>query len=226
MDQQISNNLSIRNPATVPPSLLVEAAQVLEDVNPRFQSSLEAYNNGSHQIRTGSDIRNSRSVCCCRPKKKQSTKRNTWFTLFSEEIYQHKPSCSYFPHADYSRSMAAQFTVYSRLVGFCIQAGWQSSRQGGWNTIAPVLRYRAVVSRNSPAFKVLDNAIMTLDFMTAKCSQEQLRDIVSTTSITLSRAFGNGASPSNLDENGNGVLHVCFPQFLDTCTDQSRPLSY
>jgi hypothetical protein len=219
IDHQVCNNSLIRNPATVPPSLLVEAAQVLEDVNPRFQSSLEAYNNVSHQIRTGSDIRNSRSVCCCRPKKKQSTKRSARFTLFSSEIYQHKPSCPYFPHADYSRSMIAQFTMYSRLVGFCIQAGWQYSRQGGWNTIAPVLRYRAVVSRSSPAFKVLYNAIMVLVSAKAELSQEELRDIVSTTSTTLSRAFGNDASPSDLDENGNGVLYVCFPQFLDTCTD-------
>jgi hypothetical protein len=143
-------------------------------------------------------------------------RRAGWIPIVSEETYLHKQDCPFFPHSDYSRSIATQVTVCSRFVGFCVQAGWRNSRGGGWNTIAPVLRYRAVVSDDSPAFKTLRYAIdkaraLRSHSKHALANLSTASNILATTSISLQRSFGKNASPSDLDRNGNGIFSVLCP---------------
>jgi hypothetical protein len=156
------------------------------------------------------------SVCNCRPKKKHSLTRRHWMTFFSEEVHQHRSDCPYFLYADYSRSAAAEFRVYNRLLGLCVQFGWQRSRQGGWDTIAPILRYRAVVPRDAPAFKLLYGTMRRIleSHDSSLMSQEAMSDLLVTTSNSLQQCFGKDARPTDLNEFGEGVFIVSF---LSSC---------
>ena len=205
----IFGNPTARDPANIAPSLLAEAIEVVQDVRPQLQKSLQRYENYAQQISTASTASHTYTDCQCRPRTRRSNKRSKWLWTVSEETYNHQPNCSRFAHADYYRSIAAQFTVYTRFLGLCVQAGWQSSRKGGWNTIAPVLRYRAVVSRDSPAFKLLDDVRDTVCSMRrSKLTDSYLTDLLLTTSSSLQRCFGTEARPTDLDEHGNGILCV------------------
>jgi hypothetical protein len=183
---QVRTDGAIRDPTTTPPSVIAEATQLLENVHPQIEAELQTY--------TSSAMTNSVLACRCRRKTR---------------THSHNKDCPSFRHAKYSRSVATQFMVYSRFVGFCIQAGWQSSRGGGWNTIAPVLRYRAVVSRDSPAFKILQDATTSVySTISSRPSSTAVSEILATTSLNLQCIFGNEASPTDIDEDGNGIFSV------------------
>jgi hypothetical protein len=146
--------------------------------------------------------------------------------FLSEEVCRHRSDCPYFSCADYSRSVAAEFRVYNRLVGLCVQFGWQRSRQGGWDTIAPILRYRAVVdSRKSPAFQLLGDTIdriRTYSDSSLK-SQEAMTDLLVTTSNSLQQCFGKDTRPTDVGEDGTGVFEVIFISCsLSHMTNSSR----
>jgi hypothetical protein len=133
--------------------------------------------------------------------------RGRWFSYISEEEYIHTPDCPYSAHADYSRSVTAQVAVYSRFVGFCLQVGWCNSRRGGWTSpIAPVLRYRAVVSSDSPAFRVfrdVENIIHRREI-----DRKDIANAFSSLPTKLLRSFGKDASPNDIDQHGNGIFFV------------------
>lgn len=131
----------------------------------------------------------------------------SWISIFCEETYQHNPNCPLFGHADYSRTIAARFTIYNRFMGLCIQAGWQSSRRGGWVSIALLLQYRAVISRDSGAFAILELADLQA------CSirnSEDLSDLLVNTSIKIRRSFGKSANPYDENKNGESLLFECM----------------
>jgi hypothetical protein len=202
-----------RDPSTVPPSLLVESSRTLETVTPCFQNSLLEYNTCIQGTSRGVHNGDSGWLCRCRRKKRQSSNHRGWMTSFSEEVHLHDPR---FAHAEYSRLTGIQFSVYSRLFGVFVQAGWQRTR-GGWKTsIAPVLRYRAVVSSQSPVFKLLDSVSAKLSQFLIECkpSQQEMSNVLTATSRDLLRCFDNDARPTDLDQNGNGIFYVCIQSLL------------
>jgi hypothetical protein len=205
------SGISSRHPATIPPFLLAESIETLGNSDLRSLETLQVYNTPLRQADMCQSVRGTYSTCHCRPKRKQSKTSRRWISIFAEEKYDHNPECPHFARADYARSIAAQFTIFNRLVGLCIQAGWQSSRSGGWTTIAPILRYRAVVSSDSGAFKILNDARKVIRKMQHhEVTQENLNNILSTTSFALQKSFRDNARPNDVDEFGNGIMHVCF----------------
>jgi hypothetical protein len=190
---------AIRDPTTTPPSLVIDATQSLQHVGPQIQTTLETL--------TTSVIASPALACHCRRKTRRFTKRVGWTPVFCEESFSHNKECPYFRFSDYSKSVAVQFTMYTRFVDFCVQAGWRKSKEGGWNTIAPVLRYCAVVSNDSPVFKLLAETTKTVEAMQNPPSAE-LSNLLKTTSLELQRSFGANASPTDLDKNGRSIFVV------------------
>jgi hypothetical protein len=206
-----------RDLSTVPPSLLVESSRALETVTPRFQNSLLEYNTCIQGTSSGIHNGDSGWLCRCRRKKRRSSNHRGWMTSFSEEVYLHDPECPRFAHAEYSRLTGIQFSVYSRLFGVFIQAGWQRTRGGGWKTsIAPVLRYGAVVSSQSPVFRLLGRVSAKLSQFPIQCeaSQQEMTNVLTAISRDLLRCFDNDARPTDLDQNGNGIFYVCIQSLL------------
>jgi hypothetical protein len=209
---QIRNNATLHDFTRVPPSLLAEATEVVQDVAPKVRTALRQYDQSARQTTMTSDSYGWSTQCHCRSRTKRSTKRTRWLWTLSEEMSSHQPSCPHFAHGDYSRSVAAQFTIYSRLIGVCVQAGWQSSRRGGWNSIAPVLRYRTVVSSEYPVFAYLTGIRRSLSSpIYSDISNEALTSILTTSTRELQQMFGTGGiNPTVLDSDGNGILFVSF----------------
>jgi hypothetical protein len=196
----------IRDPSLVPPPQLAEASQTLREVTPQFQSTLLQYETQISQTTSRANLGSLQPLCRCRQKKKQSAKRRAWMTWFSEEVYHHQPECPQFSHGDYSRSSAAQFMVYSRMVGLYVQVGWQCSRNRGWNSIAPMLRYRAVVPHDAPAFELISNT--TFEVLLNAVIQRDSSVILPNTLSGLQSIFGKNASPTDLDQHGMGIADV------------------
>jgi hypothetical protein len=159
---------------------------------------------------TPSKLRNAQRACHCRVKKKQSSKYRGWIRVSSEETYQHESYCPYSTHADYVRSVSAQFTLCNRLLGVCLQLGWQVSRRQGLTSIAPTLRYRAVVACDSSIFEVLsrvrDHHVYEYHYINR--SREHSLEVLSRVSVTLQKMIGTEVSPYVVDEYGNSILHV------------------
>lgn len=196
-----------QTPSTVPPSLLADSIQQLSDVHSQTSGSL--LNQHQRNPYTTSGV--SQRLCTCHPRKRQSSQRYRWISFVSTEAYRHRPTCPYSAHADRDQTFAAQFSICNGLVSFCVQAGWQRSKRGGWNSIAPVLRYRAVVPRGTGAFGVLRDAKIAIQRLEWRdISQEQLTGILTTTTTTLQRAYRTYASPYDIDEDGRSLLYVCL----------------
>jgi hypothetical protein len=209
---QIRNNTTLHDFNHVPPSLLAEATEVVQDVAPKVRTTLRQYHQYAQQATTTSTSDGGYTSCRCRSRTKRSMKRTRWLWTLSEETSSHQPNCPYFAHGAYSRSVAAQFTIYSRLVGVCVQAGWQLSRRGDWNSIAPVLRYRTVVSDEYPVLAYLSDISKSIWMLESRdASFEALTStcILTTSSRELQQMFGTGGiNPMVLDSTGNGILFV------------------
>lgn len=203
---QVSTVTSYGDAATVAPSLLADSFQLLsnfqsqtpDNLTSRKSTSAHATNNGLQPF------------CNCRPRTRQSAQYRWWIPFLTEETYQHYSTCPYSVHADYSRSVAAQMTICSGLLSFCVQAGLKRSKRGGWNSIAPILRYRAVVPQGTGAFKILQDAKRAI-IDSRPCSQQKFTDILTTATTSLQRTFQTIASPYHLEESGSCLLDVCPP---------------
>lgn len=200
----MSRITSYPHASTVPPSLLADSLDMMSHVQRQTSELLMTH----QQTVSHTFFSSPRPLCNCRPKKRQTTQYRRWTSFFSEETYQHRPTCPYSAHADQSQTTAAQFTICNRLVSFCVQVGLQRSRRGGWNSIAPVLRYRAVVPRGTGAFGVLKDAKKAIWALDRGPSQEQVTGILINTTSTLQRMFTTNASPYDMDENGDSLLRV------------------
>lgn len=165
------------------------------------------------------------SCCSCRQKTRKSFQYRCWMYYISEETYRHRLTCPYSAHLDYSRSVAMHMTICNGLLSFCVQAGLKRSRRGGWNSIAPVLRYRAVVPRGTGAFKVLRDAQNAMWFSRMH-SQEQRTDILMNATTSLQRSFQTSASPYDVDEDGHDLLSVCPSRSEHDCFADGDSMPY
>ncbi|KAH7094354.1 hypothetical protein FB567DRAFT_1767 [Paraphoma chrysanthemicola] len=206
----VASSASSRDLSTVSPSLLSEAAHTVDTIAPAIETTLHKHRSLVHE----SNMRRNRStaiaVCHCRPKKRTAKKYRRWYSVFSETIYTHASDCPRFSYADYSETFAMQFIFSTRVVGACIQAGLERSRRGGWNSITPTLRYRAV-RPNSVAFKILRDAQNQISYWTKdrkRSIQSRYSRLMSETFNALQICFCEDAHPTDLDETGDGIMTV------------------
>jgi hypothetical protein len=95
------------------------------------------------------------------------------------------------------------------------------SRQQGLNSIAPTLRYRAVVSRNSGAFEILQDARQT--FLLSHRSKEDQDGYATGLCFALQRLVMKEVSPFIVDEDGNNLMHAGLLTLAQrVIADQSR----
>ncbi|EMD86130.1 hypothetical protein COCHEDRAFT_1173968, partial [Bipolaris maydis C5] len=145
--------------------------------------------------------------CRCRSKRKRKVEPRRWYMIQTDEAYDHHRDCPRFTHGDYTKSVAFQVSMYNSLLKFCVQIGWQSSRKGGWNSPAPVLRYRAVAPQDSPVFKLLDCRLELFQYGNLfEEISSSMAIILPTIAPKLQQEFGKGACPTDLDLNGDGIL--------------------
>jgi hypothetical protein len=202
----MSGITSYPHAATVPPSVLADSIQLLNDARRQDPGSFI-----NRQSRKSQSTPNGlRPSCNCRPMTKHSVRYGRWISFLSEETFQHRLHCPYFAHADHTRSVAAQFTICNQIVGFCIKAGWQRSKVGAWNSIAPFMRYRAVVPSDTGAFKILAEAERKIWVLSLGRSHEQLSSLIRTTSRALQESFHTGASPYDVNVDGQSLLAVRY----------------
>lgn len=73
-----------------------------------------------------------------------------------------------------------------------------------------MLKYRTVAPQDSPVFRILDSEFEFCDY---RLSQEEMRSkmaiVFPIIAPKLQQEFRKGACPTNLDEEGNGILYVC-----------------
>jgi hypothetical protein len=172
-----------------------------------YDDQLQKYNAIIPKQPENSSLSKFSSICNCRRKTRRSTKRMFGIAINSEKVYAHRPQCPLFTHGEFSKSIAAQFTVYSSVVSACVQIGWQWARIRGWNTVAPHLRYRAVVlAGHSPAFIHLVTATRSIGKDYEKGDQEGLGQLLETTVLALLKCFGERSSPTDVTEYGQGIF--------------------
>ncbi|KAH7084703.1 hypothetical protein BKA63DRAFT_1377 [Paraphoma chrysanthemicola] len=206
----VASSASPRDLSTVSPSLLSEAAHTVDAIAPAFETTLYKHKSLFHESNVRRNCSTAIAACHCRPKKRTAKKYRRWYTVFSESIYTHASDCPRFIYADYSETVAMQFIFSTRVIGACIQAGLQRSRRGGWSSIAPTLRYRAV-RPDSVAFKILKSAriqIRDWERIQKGSSHSKLPQFASETFSALQVCFGKDAHPTDLDEDGNGIMKV------------------
>lgn len=204
-EPQTCDPLRHQSPASVAPTLLAETSKTFQASNTLVETLSRRHVSPPSKDFTQGVPDASKVTCTCRTRKQRSTVHRSWISIFSEDVYQHSPNCSLFTHADHSQSIVARFTIYNRSMGLCVQVGWQQSRRGGWNSVAPLLQYRAVVPSNSGAFKILEVARSQVLF---SLTVDQMSDLLMKTSSELRKAFCTGASPYYEDENGKSILFV------------------
>jgi hypothetical protein len=94
-----------------------------------------------------------------------------------------------------------------------------------------MLRYRAVVSDDAPAFKLIRDTILEFN-PSVEYSQQDLRVILTNTLSGLQTIFGKSSSPTDLNQQGDSIGTVSSPElhlpvFLIEAVDHdAHPLGF
>lgn len=94
-----------------------------------------------------------------------------------------------------------------------MQAALSMTRGAGGFSISPTLTFSYVVPSGSGAFKLLDfDSTFCRDLALNKISPADIRAEFEIRTQGILRLYQEGqSSPSDVDENGNTVMHVSFP---------------
>ncbi|KAL5120153.1 hypothetical protein ACEQ8H_001979 [Pleosporales sp. CAS-2024a] len=111
MNLVLQNILNSRDPARIPPSLLADAMGTVKTFDSQMQTLL--WDEGVPTLPTEMSKRYRKPLprCGCRPKKKRSIQQRRWYSVLSEDAYEHDKNCPRFSGSDYMQSVAAQFSI-------------------------------------------------------------------------------------------------------------------
>ncbi len=118
----------------------------------------------------------------------------------------HRRNCPLFNDAEETKQFGLRFSFSGPLLRGVIQAAISMTRGAGGFSISPMLAFNPIVSSGTGAFKIMDiirysfqNIPPLVDMQATFTSQKQ----------QLLRLYQEGkASPRDIDEDGNTVLHV------------------
>ncbi len=154
--------------------------------------------------------------CTCRPLIKYKPYRGPsslrvegsalprWNTATLASTLVHRRDCPFFNDAEESKQFGLRISFSGPLLRGVIQAAISMTRGAGGFSISPILAFTPTVSSGTGAFKIIESigfpdrasAVDIQAFFTFKIQQ-------------LLRLYQEGkASPRDIDEDGNTVLHV------------------
>ncbi|OCK74055.1 hypothetical protein K432DRAFT_311474 [Lepidopterella palustris CBS 459.81] len=208
---------SPQDPSQLAPSLLANIIDTSRDLNPAFRRTLRKYKKSIHKM--GQLTSSVVSSCTCHLFTRTRERRTIglYFSKVSRQTFDHLITCPYFPHANFSHTVEAQFNHCAQLLGFCVRAGFVHARQAGWRTVYPTLRFRTVVSYYSPIFTPFERAnhwIRAYELWQRAnlgyqpMSAEQIETLPGFILSEVTHNLGNRARPSDKLPDGDTVLHV------------------
>ncbi|KAH7036008.1 uncharacterized protein B0I36DRAFT_98461 [Microdochium trichocladiopsis] len=155
------------------------------------------------------------------------------FSITNTETVQHYPKCrlasSGAKKKRASRLFRAKVTWFNTVVDFALKAAYSQRHGAGGFSISPWLASYSVVDRKkSPAFQVFE-VLHDLHFYNreiaiypeTKTTMQLFEDVVELVIRKLRQVYGaHRASPSDVDANGNTVLHIANPPVSFASTNQ------
>ncbi|KAH8731947.1 hypothetical protein GQ44DRAFT_603580 [Phaeosphaeriaceae sp. PMI808] len=197
LDQLISSVLSADRISQATPRLITQLVEPPDHSQPQSRNMSRMQNTASQSIANTMKFRPSR----CKSKVFR-------ILVFREEVNVHHKGCPYYTHADFSTATGIQFLMKLHRV----RVGWQVSRYGGEYWIQPMLRYRAVVPSNAPAFKILSDGIdlIHMRYLYQDKPQEELTTLLNKVFLSLRQCLCTSESPLDVTVRGEGIMTVCF----------------
>lgn len=115
----------------------------------------------------------------------------------------HRRDCPLFEEAEETKQFGFRVSYSGPLLAGTIQAAMSMTRGSGGFSISPMLAYNPTVSSDAAAFKILD---IRFGYWTPAADMQATFTF---RKQELSRLYLEGkASPRDMDEEGNSVLHV------------------
>ena len=143
--------------------------------------------------------------CSCngRTRTSESHVSSGYLSAFWSRKTQHLPYCPLYARAGQIDTLGAKYTYCSKALGNSIAVAISITRGAGGFAISPWLQFRAVVSRDSPAFALLS---VKSAYETPLKDCERCADLILKQMYQL---FQDGkASPTDVLSDGRTLLHV------------------
>lgn len=192
------------------PSLLRSACDEAVRAEPNLRYVIQ----GSDQVLCSSNFSRFRRQlrtprCSCRPstafkafsapRLRGSTRSlSAWFSL---SYFKHCQDCPLFATSERKHSIGINLSYCGLILAKAARASISITRGAGGFSISPKLTFSPVVPSNSAVFSVFDFG----HWDSVTDTQQKLKAFLK----TLGRLFQDGkASPFDVDEDGNSILHV------------------
>lgn len=146
--------------------------------------------------------RSSTKSCSCPRYPKATETRFTTYAVsaFWTRTTQHELACPYYKHSERVDIIGAKYTDCARVLGYSIAVAMSLTHGAGGLAISPQLKFRAVVSKDSPAFQLLDRGLAY--------GYRPDGNLLG----KLCKLFQDGeASPTDVLPDGTTLLHVSEP---------------
>lgn len=132
------------------------------------------------------------------------------FFKTSTESCKHSVACPLYIGTEAATTVGLKMTYYGRLLANTIRASMSITAGAGDFSISPCLNFRALVPRDSPAFKLLD--YKTLSNHCSHTPLSRTSEVCENFESALREVYdlfrSRVASPNDVDEDGNTLLMV------------------
>lgn len=138
----------------------------------------------------------------------------------------HRRSCPLWSSLEQTQNFG--FVVSSQHLKVAIQLGMSINHEAGGVSIGPMLLLRGMKRPDSPAFLVMRDLRKTFDLLCLEtCGEDIFLTILTESARKILQIFAEGkASPGEIDEYGNSLLHVRILRKVEILTDLKQLLPY
>ena len=141
-----------------------------------------------------------------------------WNTAITTSQLVHRQGCPLFTKVEEAKQFGFRLSYSGPLLAGTIQASFTMTRGHGGFSISPTLAFNPIVSSDALAFKAIDISFLNIT------SSTEMQEMFAFRKQALSCLYLEGkASPRDIDEEGNTVLHVSFLMQECLCCPVLRP---
>lgn len=135
----------------------------------------------------------------------ENTAYRRWSAAVVTTSMNHGRNCPLHEEAEHSKQLGIRLAYSGALIAGAIQASLSISGGSGGFSISPKLAFISTVPCNAPIFKIFEK------YVPETLSSSDLQTAFTFRTKELLRLYSDGkASPRDIDEEGNNVLHVGF----------------
>lgn len=144
------------------------------------------------------------------------SQKEAWnFVLYSKSVDHHHRCPVYNNETEHERVLGFNVSYCGTLLAATVKASVSMTRGAGGSAISPTLSFCPVMPSNAENFALFEGVFSSFDNVLDEVTKDKWQEFFDMRVQRLQRLYSERkASPYDVDQDGNTVLHVCMSDVL------------